>query len=336
MEQTVLVTLEKRLRILDFIEKTPEIREEQIERPVFVIGLPRTGTTLLFNLLAQDPAARPLLSWESFHPVPPKKSVFHRPGQRLREHRRWMRSMERRIPELKTIHDMRADGPEECLPLLRRSFCSPAWLLFARLEGYDSWLWQQGDSVHEDAYRFHRQQLQLLQWQGEKGRWLLKSPAHVEAVRFLLSVYPDAIVIRLHRDLYKVIASNCSLMMAIRGHFYADNNPALLGQGVVAVGGQMIRRLLKTEEGGRDHRIIDVNYADLTADPEGVVNMIYRRSDLNIGPEMARGMQRWIAENPRHKHGPHSYSMEDYGIETNCLESEIAAYHEHFQVPREN
>jgi hypothetical protein len=331
----LLRSLERRLQVVDFVNRNPGIREESIRNPLFVVGFPRTGTTLLLNLLAQDPAARPLLCWEAYHPIPPRRIRKRGADPRVRRQRRAIRQLEHVVPDIKTVHKITADGPEECVPLLMRSFASSAWCLFAHVPSYETWLWEEPLARHEDTYRFHKLQLQLLQSQRRGDRWLLKSPAHLQGLSALLSVYPDACVLQTHRDLAKVLPSGCSLFGVLQSLYTDHLDPAALGRRGLEMGVRSLERLIEMRREDTARRILDLRYADLVADPVGTVERVYDHFGLEMTKGMRAGMERWVADNPRHKHGVHRYSLEQFGLDEDEVEREAAPYHDYFDIPRE-
>lgn len=158
--------LSKRLRIVDFLKRHPEVLETPVHRPMFILGFPRTGTTLLFNLLAQDPDARPLLGWQALHPVPPRRYPNHRRDRRQAKARRTIQWMSHFVnPEHKKMHEVRVDGPQECIPLLTRTLVCRRFASAADIPSYERWMWQLDRSVWDAVYRFYRAQVQLVQWQ---------------------------------------------------------------------------------------------------------------------------------------------------------------------------
>jgi len=226
------------------------------------------------------------------------------------------------------VHPVEADGPEECIPLLLRTLVTWAWTLYGHLPSYRAWLAAQPPEVLDASYRFHCLQLRILQGPRRDGRrWLLKSPTHLKGLAALLRVYPDAWVVRTHRDLSHVVPSACSLLAVFRTLFTGRVDPVRLGREVLALGHDTVRRLTDLGEGDGTHPIVDVDYEDLVSDPLGTVGSIQARLGRSVSPEMEGTMKRWLAEHPRHQHGVHRYSLEAFGItpeEIAALEAEAA------------
>lgn len=329
-------SIERRLRILDLVARTPQIRAQTIRRPLFIVSPPRTGTTLLYNLLAQDPAARPLLSWEAYDPFPPSRTGWRGRDPRIARHRRNVRFLDWLAPDLQRIHPVTADGPEECVPLLMRTFVTGVWSMFANVPTYDAWVRSRPAATYDAAYRHHRDQLRLLQWQRPEGHWLLKSPAHTLALPALLRVYPDAVVVRTHRDLCRVLPSALSLFRAARSLLEGPVDTRALGQSGLAMAQDLLARVMRPLPDSARERVVDVRYADLVADPLGTVERIQRAAGREVTAEMAEGVERWLEANPRHKQAVHRYRLEDYGLDPEEVGELSEAYHRRFDVPPEH
>jgi hypothetical protein len=298
----LLRSLERRLLAVEFLKRNPAVLEQKIESPLFIVGFPRTGTTLLLNLLAQDPKARPLLGWEAYHTTPPPRLRPGRKDARPKRHRKSLKGIDRILPEIQTVHPITADGPEECLPLLLLSFVSWAWFLYAHVPSYERWVWEQPLDVHEETYRLHKLQLQMLLLQRGGERWLLKSPAHLN----------------------------------LQSLFTKSLDPKALGRRGLEMGTRTLDRLIETRSQVPADRILDVRYVDLVADPIAAVERIYDHFGLEVTGEMRSGMERWMAEHPRHKHGVHRYSLEQFGLSRAEVERDAAPYHDRFVLPRES
>jgi hypothetical protein len=321
-----------RLRVRHALKAIPEIPGQPVRRPVFVVGLPRTGTTLLHNLLCQDPSGRPLLLWEGFQPAP---DPHLRPGKkdpRVRQARRLVWLTDRLAPQLRTVHPLGAEEPEECTQLLLCSFLTPAFLLLGRVSGYADWLRGQTPDDVRRTYEDYRSQLQLLQWGGPDGHWVLKSPAHSFGLDAILSLFPDAAVIQTHRNLAQVLPSACSLFGIVRGVYSDAVDPLQLGP-------ELARRLhqglidpaLRARE-AHPGRVFDVSYDALVRDPLGTVRAIYAHFGREMDPEMGPRMERWLAANPANKHGKHHYDLAQFGLTREAVDREFADYQERFGV----
>jgi hypothetical protein len=334
--QTVLIeTLCKRLRIVDHVAHHPEVRREVIRRPLFVVGFPRTGTTLLYNLLAQDPAARPLLGWEAAEPLAPRRARPGRPDPRIGRFRRWLRGLDYVAPELRKVHETTSEGPDECNMLLMRTLVTWYYGLANRVPRYERWLASRPRSTLETTYRFHEDQLKLLQLQRRGEYWLLKGPVHLNALDAIAEVYPDACIVQSHRDPAKVYPSTCSLIALARSIFSDRIDPVTIGREALEEGRRGLARLMKVREELPAARVFDVRYADLIADPLATVQRVYDHFDLSVPTDMERRAHAWLRRNPRHKHGVHRYALEAFGTDRAEIDQLGAAYRERFDIPPE-
>jgi hypothetical protein len=290
----------------------------------------------LYNLLARDPDARPLLGWESFQPVPPRRARPGRSDPRIRDYRRSLQFLNYVSPELHKVHPFSAEGPEECIALLMRTLVTWTFEMMARIPRYDAWLWSRERSVLETAYRFHRDQLRLIRTQGPGGHWLLKSPAHLNGLAALARVYPDAAIIQTHRDPVKVFPSTCSLYAVFRGIYSDRVEPEEIGRVTLDSGERALDRLLETRRSLPEARVADVLYADLVGDPVQTVERIYDRFGLACSERMKTRMQRWVEANPQHKHGAHRYTLEQFGLDRSEIKRISAPYRERFEIPAES
>lgn len=206
--------LRNRLRMVDAWKRHPETLSETIRPPLIILGLPRTATTRLFNILSGAPNHRTLTLWEAVAPVCPKSEGTLPLHTRRLKARTMLRSIDYLAPEFKSIHELLLEGPEECIHLLGNSFASWIFPVEYNAPRYTAWF----DRVdHTHAYEEFKAQLQLLQTQGPTDRWLLKSPHHIFGIEALLKVFPDAMIVQTHRDPAKVVPSCCSLAQTTRG-----------------------------------------------------------------------------------------------------------------------
>lgn len=329
----VLTLLENRLRIEDSFRRHPEIREERIQRPLFVTGTGRSGTSILHELLAQDPAHRALLSWEALHPCPPLDGSCD-DRARIRAADREVRLWERIAPVYRTMHENGALVPQECIYLTAHAFASDLLSGNYSVPSYAAWLAKADQSV---AYRTHRRILALLQWRRGGERWVLKAPSHLWALEPLLGVYPDACVVQTHRDPLAVVASMTSLMTTLLWLRSDRVDPARLGQQAVRSIGYMLKESMRLRDGGAldPRQICDVRYADFLDDPIGEVARIYDHFGLGFGAEAESRMRAYLAAKPKGRHGAHTYRFEDTGVDLAEARDRFSAYCDRFDLPAE-
>jgi hypothetical protein len=327
-----------RLRIEHALRRHPEILEQRVAPPIFIVGLQRTGTTLLHRLLATDPALRVLASWEAVNPAPLPVGALGRLlgiDPRVRAALFAEHALAYLAPDFFAIHPVEALAPEEDCLLLDYTFYSTVFEATHRVPGFSRWLEAQPD--HTPAYRHYLRTLKLLGWQ-RAGRWLLKTPHHMEQLDALLAVLPRARVVQTHRDPVRALASFCSMVAHAHGVFSDEVDPLEVGRHWSVKAGRMVRRAMATRDRlgpAAEERFLDVSYADLVADPLGQVRRIYRWVGLSLTEEAERGMRAFLGQNPQHRRGRHRYRLEDFGLDREQEERRFSDYRERFGIPHE-
>ncbi len=305
-----------RLRLEALLAAQPAVAEAPIHPALVVVGLPRTGTTLLYNLLAQDPLARPLATWESFFPVPRRADGATRDRKRRT---RWLvKVVDKTAPGVQSIHPLDANGPEEDTWLLAHTLVSNTFSLMGSIDSYDDWLESLDGDALERSYSSYRRQLLWLQhesWppaESEDGFWLLKSPAHLATLEGLLRSVPEARIVQTHRDPVQVAPSTCSLFAVVRSIFSDTVDPHLLGP---SVSGRFAAHARRATEARKAHpgRVFDLSFEKLVADPVEAVAGIYAGFDRELTPAAREAMTTWLAT---HREPPaHKYSLEQFGLD---------------------
>jgi hypothetical protein len=319
----VVTLLANRLRMQDWWNRHPEILAEPITAPVFVVGLPRSGTTLLQQLLARDLDNRSLLFWEATHPTPPPERATYDTDPRIAAAARAQRVLDYVAPDANRLHPVGAQLPTECVSLLAHSFASLEFAAINRVPGHLDWCLRADLEPH---YRYFRAQLQLLQWRCPGARWTLKSPAHLLALDVLLDVFPDARVVWLHRDPATSVTSHCSLVSVLHAIGSDSVDRAGIGRDWSRVWAEAASRAVRTRN-ERRHAFHDVAYDDLVADPLGTVERLYAWMDLELPPAAAESMRTVLAASGQHARGGHRYSAADFGLDEGMLRNEqFAAY----------
>ena len=333
LRESLVRALVNRLRIEAISDLHPEISTLDVAAPVFIVGLQRTGTTLLHRLLACDPTFRPLISWEALNPAPfpssPVPLVGRDPRMRLAE--LGERSLRYLAPDFFAIHPIDAHGPEEDVLLLDLSFISPTADATLHVPSYSRWLAELDQTA---AYRYLRRVLRVLLWQ-RPGRYLGKTPHHLENLDALLRVFPDAKIIQTHRDPVRVVASFCSMITHGRAVFSDDVDSAEIGDQLAQKAVRAVTRSMQVREHAPADAFLDVSYADLVADPQKEVRRIYDHLGLSLLPHTVEAMERWLASNPQNKHGVHRYRLEDFGLDRDELSQKFHPYREQYAVPIE-
>jgi hypothetical protein len=316
-------SMDNALALEDLIARHPEILKEEIRRPLFVLGLARTGTTLLQRLLSLHAGARYLPFWEGYTPFP-RQLGNHRQGQdgRRREAQNRLFMLNFVGPEFNKIHPIEIDDPEECYHLFRNHFLVPPGFDFAYVPSY--WKWWDATS-HRDVYRMHRRQLQALQWLNPNQHWVLKCPNHLSGLKYLLEAYPDARIVYTRRDPMKTVPSLASLA-AVTWCMTSDTVD------LKKVGAFALDLAERCEAAGQaamqqvpPGQIVRVEYEDLVRDPIAMALSIYERLGYPADPRLRARMGEWLAAHPSDKHGKHNYALEDFGLSPEIIRARLAS-----------
>jgi hypothetical protein len=324
--------LVNRLQLQRDRTKDPRIAAEPITRPVFILGLPRTGTTLLHNLIAQDDAVRVPLTWEVMYPSPPPRAV-EVDDTRIARCTRALRWLDRLAPDFKRVHPVGALLPQECIAITTHAFASIQFHTTQRVPAYEDWLEQ---APMEGAYLCHREFLQQLQRHGGGRRWVLKAPGHLFALDALLAVYPDACLVQTHRDPLRIVGSIASHGVVLRAAFSDAVDPGEVARDWSARWAAALARALRMRDASAAHgRFLDLRYDEIVRDPIAAVRAIYAHADLELRPEAEQRMRVFMAANPQDRHGPHRYTLEQYGLDRDQEASRYAGYCARFGIERE-
>jgi hypothetical protein len=325
--------LANRLRITQWRKENPAIAAASVEQPIFIVGQPRTGTTILFDLLAQDPDLRPPLTWEVDAPWPVPQPETYASDPRIAQIQANLEMSEQIVPGLLAHHPMGALMPQEDVRIWAGQFCSMIFPVQYRLPSYSRWLLYDAD--HRNAYRYHRIFLQHLQ-SGVGGQWLLKSPAHLWQLDTLVGEYPDAVIVQTHRDPLNVISSIASLTDHVR-RMASDHRdfPECARQCCeeIVVG---LDRSIKVRDSGvlAPGQLVDVQFADFIRDPFATVRGIYDALGRELTPVAEQRMRDHLAGHPGDGGGTR-YTWSDTGLDAEAVREQVATYQERFGVPTE-
>ena len=332
VEAQLLGILKNRLAVQKFWNENPGILRTEIRRPIFVLGLARTGTTALHHLLSQDPDMQVLEYWLAAAPSPrpPRPQWESDPRyQRAVEELDWMY---RTDPSLKAVHLMTADGPDECRHLFLQSFTDDTFDCNATIPSYSAWYGRQDMLA---TYRRHRDLLKLIGSTAPERRWLLKYPLHIGNLRALFAVYPDACIVQTHRDPGKVMPSLCSLVAGWRA-LYEDNvDRNAVARWLLDLWAARLERGLEVRRARGPKCFFDLHLREILANPVGAVTRIYEHFGIEMTAAAAQRFRAWKDENPRGKYGEHRYRAEDFGLTDDMIADRFAAYMKHFQIERE-
>jgi hypothetical protein len=315
--------LRSRLEIEDWHRRHPEMADEPITAPLIGLGLPRTGSTALSFLLAEDPHARSLRLWESGQPCPPPSTVGP-PDPRIAATEANMAIQDEMNPRLSALVPSSPTGPMECQELMALDFRAHYFSAFAHVPSYNEWLL---DADLTSTYRYERRALQLLQW-GEPTRrpWRLKCPSHLLWLDDLDRVFPDARFVMTHRDPTDVMVSVCDVYQEVGNQFSADLDLPYIGKLNVDQWQQGMDRLLEFRDAGRDDRFFDIDFRAMQADPIGEVTRLYDWLGEPVTPEFEAGMRRWWADNAEHREQNVHPEPAEFGLDLDEVRTRFAPY----------
>jgi hypothetical protein len=304
----------------------PEIASRSVGRPVFIIGLPRTGTTMLHNVLAQHPDLRCPNLWELMNPAGSRDSAEQqKAADAAQEYVEWYY---RSAPRMRMVHPMDARRPDECQRLLTNAFRSPIFWIRFNVPSYAEWFLQHDLSR---AYEFHRTQLKNILWRIPGDVPVLKDPFHIWNLDALARAYPEARYIYLHRDPADGVASTCCLAEVCWGARSERVDRHEVGRFWLDHIERMLNRLPEVRR-AVDKPILDIRYQDLTRDTFGTVQRICDFIDVPMTHEAAHRVRAFLTENPLRKHGSYTYTAEEFGLDRGELSERFAAYRREYGV----
>lgn len=315
-----------RLKVEQVLAKNPSIEQQPITRPVFIIGMPRTGTSILHAMMHEDTANRSPLSWECLLPYPvPQPDTFHDNPQ-LKTIAKEFDQLFKLVPDFKKKHHMEVDSPQECLGinvLDMNSFQTSAQVY---IPTYMDWFFNQSDQT--ETMRFHKRFLQYLQSGGVKGeRWLLKSPVHLMRLKEIFEVYPDACIIMTHRSPAKVVPSASSLIASVRSLYSDKEDLERTGKEQAATWSNYFNRFLEARKDlDKEAQILDLRFEDFVSDQAGTIQKIYAHFGWDLKDAALDKMKEFLVQNPKDKHGAHEYSLEDFGLTEQGINKQFSNY----------
>jgi hypothetical protein len=321
--------LENRLRVYDCIAREPTITQGAVRRPVFIIGMPRTGTSILHELIGQDPTVRVPQTWEVDRPVPPPEKQSYETDPRIAECDRELAQTDRLIPAFRRMHRMAARLPQEDVGMMALEFTSMIFEASFRLPSYTAWLHGGGGDM-APAYALHRRFLQLLQW-------VLKTPAHLWDLDTLLAEYPDACLVQTHRDPLQILSSLTSLETTLRAMASDDIHPDEIAREWSALNIQAYDASIDARERGvvKPDQVIDIHFAEFMDDPFAAIRRIYEKFDIPYTPEADTRMRAYLAEHSTDEHGKHTHRFADTGLDVADERERVKRYQEYFDIPSE-
>ncbi len=326
--------LRARLRVEDGLARHPEAAQQEVRCPIVIVGLPRTGTTHLHNLLSEVPGLRSLPLWESIEPVARVRGRLPLPDLRRARTALRMRQLDYLLPLFRSMHPMEADLPHEELQLSALTFRSFFFEGSFRLPRYRPW-YAAGDQ--REAYVYLRRVLQLLQSVRGSGRWVLKSPQHLEQIDALHAAFPDAKIVRTHRDPVRAVLSLATMITYTRRVCYRDLDPATEGRAWAERLEQMLRASLEQADRLPPGSTLDVRFDDFVRDPAKTVGQVLAFAGAGAGFAATAGER--VHERLRSQDESRSerfvYRFEDLGLDRDELRERFRFYRERFDLADE-
>ncbi|MET0656560.1 MAG: sulfotransferase [Steroidobacteraceae bacterium] len=332
----ILQLLEARLQVEDTYKRHPEIEEEQITQPLFIVGQGRSGTSMLCNVLAANPDNGALMQWEAMFPCPPPEAATYSTDPRIQKAHLLIDQWNRVTPTMSSMHEFAGYVPMEDCQVLALTFRAPSWQdSLGQASTYDAYMLKQDPMP---ALLYHRRVLKLLQWKNPRRHWVLKDPLHLDRLALLMKLYPDACFIWPHRDPVRALASTVSLIGTIQwgrsdhpfkgGSFEYVTNPELSAARLNAVIDELERGVVPSKQ------FFSVLYKDLVKDTMGVLEAMYRHFDIKLSDAGRKGMAKYLADYPRDARPRHQF---DTGGDAAVAAARQAykRYQEYFRIPNE-
>ncbi|MET0546724.1 MAG: sulfotransferase [Caulobacterales bacterium] len=332
----LLQLLEARLQIEDWYKRHPEIDDQEIREPIFVVGQGRSGTSFLINFLASNPDNGALMQWEATFPAPPPEKETYLTDPRIEKAHKLIDQWNRVTPSIVSMHEFSGYVPMEDCQILGLNFMAPSWFgSLGQAAAYDSYMAKQSPMP---ALRYHRRVLKLLQWKNPRKHWTLKDPIHLDRLPELLTVYPDARFVWPHRDPLRALASTVSLIGTIQwgrsdqpfkgGSFEYVTDPVLSARRLDVVIDQLEAGVVP------ENRIYHMLYKDLVSDPMAAIDAMYRHLDLELSESGRAAMAEYLASNPRDARPAHKLSSGPDAAVKRARQA-YSRYQEYFKIPSE-
>src|SRR6516225_1191815 len=322
----VFQTLCSRLQMERDRQLYPNIAHQEIREPLFIVGLPRSGTTLLHSLLAADPQHRCPLMWEVRSPTPPTLSDEKCRIQRENKNCKFFNWL---APTFRYVHAVGAEVPQECISLMTPTFLSDQFDAMYYVPSYRTWFFRQD---LRPAYEYHRRFLQHLEFRRAARRWILKAPTHMFALPALLSIYPDALFVQTHRTPVDAMASVSSLVTVLRRAFSDAVDPCFVCREAIDYWSETMDKFLSERDGLADNRICDIQFDEIRHEPIRTVRRIYEFFGWSLSREAEQNMRILIASQAKRQSANHRYNLSQFGANAEDVLSAFATYCERFRL----
>ncbi len=319
-------TLQQRLQIEKAFSNNPVIEQTKIKEPIFIIGMPRTGTTILHALLHEDKAHRSPLAWECLLPTPVSTPENFNNNPQLQTVTKEFGQLFKLVPDFQKKHHMSAVSPQECIGVNFLDFNSFQTAAQVYIPSYMDWFTYKADKLK--TMQWHKRFLQFLQSGGVKAeRWLLKSPVHLIRLEEIFKVYPDAKIIMTHRHPGKVVASAASLISSVRSLYSDEEDLIRTGNEQSKFWSYANNLFLEQRKSlNKENQILDLYFDDFIIDQMKVVEKIYNRFQWDLTDETKASMTSFLKNNPQGKHGKHEYSLDQFGLTPERIDKEYSNY----------
>jgi len=315
--------LKDRLRVRKEIYKlTKDLRLPEPANPIFVTGLPRSGTTFLFNLLSLDPNHRSPLYWEIMNPLPLAKTSQQKKWRqnKINFQLKFARTI---IPKLRAMHHIRGETPEECMLIATMNIRSIVYLCMADVPEYAEYL---KSCSFESVFLWHKRFLQVLELTGKPNRWLLKDPSHIGHIPEILSAYPNAKFINIHRDPVEAIGSFCSLTKNVRLGFSKSVDKNRIGEMVLDFWKHKLYKGILDKEVLHSDQIADVSYSQFIKNPISVLKEVYIKLGLDMNIKTENSMEKYLAMQKNLQKKKHTYILEEFGLTSETVQDSFKEY----------
>jgi hypothetical protein len=326
LKTDVLETLVARLQMERDRQLFPDITRQEIREPLFIVGLPRSGTSVLHRLLGADPEHRSPLMWEVRSPSPPTRKDEKRRIQRAAQSCNFFNWL---APTFRYAHTVGAEVPQECVSLMTPTFLSDQFDAMYYVPSYRAWFFRQD---LRSAYDYHRRFLQHLQYRRTARRWILKAPTHMFAMPALLSTYPDALFVQTHRTPVDAMASVSSLVTILRRAFSDAVDPFVVSREAIDYWAETMDRFLRERDRFPNNRICDIQYDEIRREPIGAVRRIYEHFGWTLSREAEQRMRLLLASQAERQSANHRYDLSQFGFSAEEVLSKFKTYCQRFDL----
>jgi len=304
----------------------------KIQPPLIITGLPRSGSSFLQALLSQDPGSRAPQVWETMTPTLPRNEKERRRAITAAENQ--LRRFHWLLPDLRSMHELEAEMPQECIALMGLSFASPVFSDLYWVPSYRQWLDQH--PLHS-AYSWHQHYLEHLQGDAPPECWVLKAPEHLSRLNELLAVYPNAMIVQTHREPLQVLGSVANLTATLRKATSDRHDPLAIGKEIAGLSLDALEKGMAAREAlGDEDRFFDAQFQDITQSPLETAERIYSHFGLPLTKAAKEAMRRFVEERPRNRRPRHNYQLDAFGLDPAQESPKFDAYRKRFGVVQDS